>query len=268
MRMNPRGLLGRLWKPQIVWKGGRCLALCISPTEFLLAELFTGSDGKPQVEKFQRVAFDVPAQANFFETGFMQEKEKWLAGLQNALSQMQVGSGQPVIVALSQHLALLRYFAMPKTPRQFWKRAIPQEAKKYIPFAFENLVVDFQVQDNAGADDVKTASEVLFGATSNKIMEQVRTLSAEAGLELLAVEPMGCSAARSWQSMGIGAASPYPVITLGGDKNHRAGFHCRLHRAGRNYVNVDKFLAGKMGNQKNAGNYQAGDEENVGKKFD
>ena len=62
-----------------------------------------------------------------------------------------------VVTAISSEDIMVRYFQMPKIPKQEWPSAINFEAKRYIPFRMEEVVSDYQViqrQPKASSMDV------------------------------------------------------------------------------------------------------------------
>ncbi len=124
----------------------------------------------------------------------MQGAELWgdfsdiLDVLKPALGKL-VHAPKEVVVCLSPELSLLRYFQMPQIDQRFWKTAIPLEAKKYIPFAFQGLVSDFQVFPSAtAAPDGKPMQGVLFAVTSKSTWEGAGALMKGLNLEMIAME--------------------------------------------------------------------------------
>ncbi len=120
-----------------------------------------------------------------------------------------VNAPKEVVVSLSPELSLLRYFQMPQIEQRFWKTAIPLEAKKHIPFAFQGLTSDFQVFPSAvSTPEGKTMQGVLFAVTSKSTWEGVRDLMKGLKLEMVAMETSVNSYLRFLLSMDKGIADP------------------------------------------------------------
>ncbi len=100
-----------------------------------------------------------------------------------------VHAPKEVVVSLSPELSLLRYFQMPQIEQRFWKTAIPLEAKKHIPFAFQGLTSDFQVFPSvAMTPDGKGVQGVAFAVTSKSTWEGANALIKGLKLEMVAIE--------------------------------------------------------------------------------
>ena len=109
-----------------------------------------------------------------------------------------------VVVTLSHHLSLLRYFTMPALERRFWAGAVPVEAKKYIPIPFDTLSWDFQIQPLPPTPDGKPRQGALVGVTSSRNTPNILDLIKGLGLNLIGLEVAPCSVLRLWN--GIDAA--------------------------------------------------------------
>ncbi len=120
-----------------------------------------------------------------------------------------VNAPKEVVVSLSPELSLFRYFQMPQIEQRFWKTAIPLEAKKHIPFAFQGLTSDYQVFPSAvSIPDGKGVQGVLFAVTSKSTWEGARDLMKGLKLEMVAMETSVNSYLRFLLAMDKGIADP------------------------------------------------------------
>ena len=116
-----------------------------------------------------------------------------------------------VMVTLSHHFGILRYFILPSIDRRFWKTAIPAEAKKYIPINFATLVNDFQLIPVPPGPDKRPKLGALFGVTPRKNLDSIRELVSKLGLQLVGVELAPVSTERLWDSIER-TSSPYAHV--------------------------------------------------------
>jgi Tfp pilus assembly PilM family ATPase/Tfp pilus assembly protein PilN len=104
-----------------------------------------------------------------------------------------------VVSAISSEQVMVRYFQMPKIPRQEWSSAINFEAKRYIPFRMEDVVSDFQVIQHQPR---ASSMDVVFVAVKQKTIEQVVSLLEQAGVKPIIVEPAPFSLIRAFNTAG------------------------------------------------------------------
>ncbi|MCR4295259.1 MAG: hypothetical protein NUW21_06970, partial [Elusimicrobia bacterium] len=130
--------------------------------------------------------------------------------IRQSMSQIRWNS-KNVVVTLSHHLGLLRYFPMPPMDRRFLITSVPIEAKKYIPIPFDALAHDFQAEamppDAAG----KPRLGVLIAVTQNKNLSNIQGLLTSLGLNLIGLEVAPCSVLRLWQAVEP-AKGPEPFV--------------------------------------------------------
>lgn len=207
-----------------------CLGLFISPEGFCLCEAST-KGGKLVVGNLARVAAPpggATARLGTLNTELLEKIDPITDGLRAALSNGR-WSSKNLVVSLSPHFGLTRYFLMPEVPRQFQKQSVPLEAKKYIPFPFAELMYDFQVLPMPPSPDNKSRMGVLFGITPQKNVESLRAIAGKLGRRLVAVELSSLSTSRLWHGTlprpGDGAAqaevhfdarATYVVVHRGG----------------------------------------------------
>jgi hypothetical protein len=106
-----------------------------------------------------------------------------------------------VVVTLSHHLGLLRYFPMPIMERRFLRSSVPIEAKKYIPIPFDALAHDFQAESMPPDTAGKARFGVLIAVTQNKNLANVSGLLTSLGLNLIGLEVAPCSVLRLWDAI-------------------------------------------------------------------
>src|SRR5579885_1222087 len=127
-----------------------CLGLYLSPETIYLSETHE-EKGRLVVDHLVRIPLPQPEAGKTatglstatLNTDFLTETAKLAAVIKPSMAQIKWGT-KDVVVTLSHHLGLLRYFSMPAIDPKFWKTAVPLEAKKYIPIPFEMLSHDFQ----------------------------------------------------------------------------------------------------------------------------
>lgn len=198
-------------KPQ----SGPCLGLYLSPEMLYIAETRPGKGGAITVDHLVRIP--IPPDSKAAATGTMTMSTDFLADpakigglIRQSMSQIRWNS-KNVVVTLSHHLGLLRYFPMPPMDRRFLATSVPIEAKKYIPIPFDALAHDFQVEmmppDAAG----KPRLGVLIAVTQNKNLANISGLLSSLGLNLVGLEVAPCSVLRLWQAVEP-AKGPAPFV--------------------------------------------------------
>lgn len=100
-----------------------------------------------------------------------------------------------VACAISSEEAMVRYFQMPKMPKQEWTSAINFEAKRYIPFRMEDVASDFQVIQSKASS---SSMDVVFVAVKQKVIEDYVSLLERAGVKPVVVEPAPFSFIRAF----------------------------------------------------------------------
>lgn len=194
---------------------GPCLGLYLSPEMLYIAETKAGKGGAITVEHLVRVP--IPPEGKAAASGTMTMSTDFLADpakigglIRQSMSQIRWNS-KNVVVTLSHHLGLLRYFPMPPMDRRFLATSVPIEAKKYIPIPFETLAHDFQAEamppDAAG----KPRLGVLIAVTQNKNLANISALLTSLGLNLIGLEVAPCSVLRLWQAVEP-AKDPSPFV--------------------------------------------------------
>ncbi len=198
-----------------------CRGLYLSPDTIYLSELRMVK-GKPSVDHLVRVPVPAGAAAKAaagagpstsLNTNFLGERDKLTALIRQAMSQIRWNS-DAVVVTISHHLGLLRYFTMPSVDRRFWASAIPLEAKKYIPIPFDALSYDYQIEPlPAAGPDQKARQGALVAVTPRKNLPNINSLVEDLGLKLAGLEVAPCSVLRLWNALE-GGAGPDPYCQV------------------------------------------------------
>ncbi len=183
---------------------GPALGLYLSPETVYIAETRVKS-GAVTVEHLVRIP--IPPEGKSAAAGTMTMSTDFLADpnkvgglIRQSMSQIRWNS-KNVVVTLSHHLGLLRYFPMPPMERRFLRTAVPVEAKKYIPIPFDTLAHDFQVAPMAPDAAGKARQGVLIAVTQNKNLANIQGLLQSLGLNLIGLEVAPCSVLRLWQAV-------------------------------------------------------------------
>ncbi|MBI4060089.1 MAG: pilus assembly protein PilM [Elusimicrobia bacterium] len=193
---------------------GPCIGLYLSPEVIYIAETRSGPGGGVVVDHLVRVPIPIDGKSAAgtltMSTDFLSDPLKVAGLIRQSMSQIRWNS-KNVVVTLSHHLGLLRYFPMPRMERRFLRTSVPIEAKKYIPIPFDALAHDFQAgpmpPDAAG----KPRLGVLIAVTQNKNLANVSGLLAALGLNLVGLEVAPCSVLRLWQAVEP-ARGPEPFV--------------------------------------------------------
>lgn len=215
MAMDTDALIEQLAFGKATPKLSSCLGLYLSPEVIYLSETHM-EKGKPVVDHLIRVPVPAPAikpgqtsGGTSLNTDFLKDNEKLSALIRQAMSQIRWNSKQ-VVVTLSHHLGILRYFTMPAIDRRFWAASVPMEAKKYIPIPFDGLNNDFQIVDIPAVGEGKPRQGALIAVTPKSNFPNIKDLLDKLGLTLLGMEVAPCSVLRMWNSLEAGRAkTPY-----------------------------------------------------------
>lgn len=206
-------------------KVSHCLGLYLSPETIYIAQTrLDKAGGQPVVEHLLRVPVPPPEGAEgktgpgatTLNTDFLSDNARLGALLKQSMETVKWKS-RHVMVTLSHHLGLLRYFTMPVIERPFWKTAVPLEAKKYIPIPFDALTYDYQVISLPGEAGGKPRQGALIAVTQRKNLANIKILLEGLGLTLCGMEVAPCSVLRLWQGLEKEAeAGPYAQVHFDG----------------------------------------------------
>ncbi len=202
---------------------GNCLGVYLSPEVIYVAETRV-EKGKLTVEHLVRIPVPIseatkggPATSSL-NTDFLNDHVKLGVLMRQSMAQIKWNS-KDVMVTLSHHLGLLRYFAMPAIERRFWKSAVPLEAKKYIPIPFDALAHDYQVVPFPPDAANKPRQGALVAVTQKKNLTNIISLLDGLGLSFTGIEVAPCSVLRVWEAL---------------EKPVQGKTHCQVHFDGGN----------------------------------
>lgn len=102
-----------------------------------------------------------------------------------------------VVAAIASEEVMVRYFQMPKIPKQEWQAAVNFEAKRYIPFRMEDVVSDFQVISNPLTPN---NMDVVFVAVKKDVIEEFIDIMGGAGIKPIVIEPAPFSLMRAFRA--------------------------------------------------------------------
>ena len=183
---------------------GPCLGLYLSPETLYIAETKPGKSGAMTVEHLVRIPIPPEGKAASgtmtMGTDFLADPVKVGGLIRQSMSSIRWNS-KNVVVSLSHHLGLLRYFPMPVMDRRFLATSVPIEAKKYIPIPFDALAHDFQAESMPPDAAGKARLGVLIAVTQNKNLANISGLLTTLGLNLIGLEVAPCSVLRLWQTV-------------------------------------------------------------------
>ncbi len=183
---------------------GPCLGLYLSPETVYIAQTQPGKAGAVIVDHLVRIPIPSEGKAvtgtMTMSTDFLSNPLKVAELIRQSMSSIRWNS-KNVVVTLSHHLGLLRYFPMPLMERRFQHSAVPLEARKYIPIPFDTLAHDFQAESMPPDAAGKPRLGVLIAVTQNKNLANISGLLQALGLNLIGLEVAPCSVLRLWQAV-------------------------------------------------------------------
>ncbi|MBI2069261.1 MAG: pilus assembly protein PilM [Elusimicrobia bacterium] len=124
---------------------------------------------------------------------------RWLAAPQmkaaiaEAVKKLGIKSDQ-IGICFSEAFAVFRYFSMPKIERAHWGKAIPIEARKYVPFPLQDCLFDWRATEIAVAG--RTMLGVIFSAMRREIYDTLKETLKSLGYEAPFVDTLPFAAAR------------------------------------------------------------------------
>ncbi|MEK6544426.1 MAG: pilus assembly protein PilM [Elusimicrobiota bacterium] len=97
--------------------------------------------------------------------------------------------------ALSESFCVYRFFAMPRIDEMYRRKAIPIEARKYMPYPLQDCLCDWRVRDIIVEE--KESLGVMFAAVHNDIYTAVRDLFEAASLKVLHADVLAFALSRT-----------------------------------------------------------------------
>lgn len=186
-------------------KSSRVLALDIGAASIKLAEFAYGSGNSVTLLSF-----------DYREYG--EELTEGTRGfvITSVLSEMlEAGdySSKKALVSISGQYALTRFVPLPPVAEEESRvrQIVEFEARQNVPFPMEEVVWDYQLISNPGADEL----EVMFVVIKNDIVEEITTSVQNAGLEPVLVDVAPAAAYNAARANLIGDDGCAMVLNLG-----------------------------------------------------
>jgi len=148
------------------------------------------------VESHDDAAAPLASKISKEKTGEKTRDDYVVEAIQRVFRDNNVKPGN-VVTAISSEETMVRYFQMPKIPKQEWSSAINFEAKRYIPFRMEDVASDFQVIKGSPSD---SSMDVVFAAVKQKAIADFVSLIERAGVKPVIVEPSPFSLIRAFNA--------------------------------------------------------------------
>jgi hypothetical protein len=123
-------------------------------------------------------------------------------------------------VCLSGKDLIIRNFEIPILPREELQGAISFEAKKYIPFRIEDLVSDFQLEQ----DKVNKRNQVLFMGIKKETLDRYLSLANDLNLKINAIEYSAFSLIRALALSGISTKGIIAIVCADLKEEDEANF--------------------------------------------
>jgi len=127
-------------------------------------------------------------------SSFFSEEAGWVSKFKQTINQIEWLGTKNTVVTLSSQFSIFRYFLMPAIEKKFWAKAIPLEAKKYIPLSFDDISCDYDVRE--AHEEGKIG--VLFSMTHKSTVDFLKTVFSSVELHITSVEMATMSLERAF----------------------------------------------------------------------
>ncbi len=182
--------------------------------------------------------------------------ELLIAGLRDLINRVKP-SNHDVIASISSFLTFATVIELPYLSEKDLEKAIPFEARKYIPVPLSDVILDWSIINVKELSQYQSSSvsevqfpnvEVFLAAVSKEEAERYRTIFLSAGLNLKALELENIALVRAL----IGSdPSPLVMINLGGRSTSIVVVDKGFERVSRNYelggFEVTKAVSASLG---------------------
>lgn len=167
------------------------------------------------------------------------DDQLFISGLKELLKKGRF-STKDTIASISSFLTFTTIIEMPYLSEKDLGKAVPFEARKYIPIPLKEVVLDWSIIDVKQAGD-HTNVEVFLAAVPKDQTERYKNIFISAGLNLKALELENIALSRALTEDGF---SSLVIVNLGGRSTSITIFDNRFERISRNYE-VGGFEIGK-----------------------
>ena len=117
--------------------------------------------------------------------GVIMDSGTVISAIQQIFSENQIKT-KDVVVAVSGHSVIVKKIRVTKMKPEELEEAIPFEAEQYVPYAIEDVNLDFQVLENA--DPNASELDVLLVAVKKDIVNDYLSIISTAGLNAVVVD--------------------------------------------------------------------------------
>jgi type IV pilus assembly protein PilM len=117
--------------------------------------------------------------------GVIMDSGTVISAIQQIFAENQIKT-KDVAVAVSGHSVIVKKIRVTKMKREELEEAIPFEAEQYVPYAIEDVNLDFQVLENA--DPNANELDVLLVAVKKDIVNDYLSIISTAGLNAVVVD--------------------------------------------------------------------------------
>ncbi len=117
--------------------------------------------------------------------GVIMDSGTVISAIQQIFAENQIKT-KDVAVAVSGHSVIVKKIRVTKMKREELEEAIPFEAEQYVPYAIEDVNLDFQVLENA--DPSANELDVLLVAVKKDIVNDYLSIISTAGLNAVVVD--------------------------------------------------------------------------------
>ena len=117
--------------------------------------------------------------------GVIMDSGTVISAVQQIFSQNQIKS-RDVVVAVSGHSVIVKKIKVAKMKPEELEEAIPWEAEQYVPYAIEDVNLDFQILEGTSPD--ATDMDVLLVAVKKDIINDYLSIISTAGLNTVVVD--------------------------------------------------------------------------------
>jgi type IV pilus assembly protein PilM len=174
------------------------------------------------------------------------DDQTMIGGLKDILRKGKF-SIKDTIASISSFLTFTTIIELPYLSEKDLARAIPFEARKYIPVPLKEVVLDWSIINAKQVGD-HTNVEVFLAAVPQEQAERYKNIFISAGLNLKALELENIALGRVLTEEGV---SPVTIVNLGGRSTSITVLENRFERISRNYevggFEVAKILSEKKG---------------------
>lgn len=218
------------------------LGIDLGTSGIKIAELSTRSGGRFELKNygildFIPIAIPQPRRASEAELSTSKDKSSpklddqlFISGLKDLLNKGKF-STKDTIASISSFLTFTTIIELPYLSEKDLGKAIPFEARKYVPIPLQEVILDWSIINVKQAGD-HTNVEVFLAAVPKDQAERYKNIFVSAGLNLKALELENIALSRA---LAQGDFSPLVIVNLGGRSTSITVFDNNFEKISRNY---------------------------------